>query len=119
MKKAFLDYRHCDRACRRHVFCGQGTRVKATTSVKNADQPITKTIGQPAPEVTFKDSRWHRRYPCQVQGQSRARQFLGHLVRSLLVETPLARKGARRTAFFVHGYPQNGEAFLHTSAAFR
>src|SRR5882724_2035032 len=36
-------------------FADKATRVKATTSVKNADQPITKTLGQPAPEVTFKD----------------------------------------------------------------
>src|SRR5260370_17049203 len=36
-------------------FADKDTRVKATTSVKNADQPIAKTLGQLAPEVTFKD----------------------------------------------------------------
>jgi thiol-disulfide isomerase/thioredoxin len=36
-------------------FADKATRVKATTSVKNADQPVAKALGQPAPEVTFKD----------------------------------------------------------------
>jgi thiol-disulfide isomerase/thioredoxin len=36
-------------------FADKATRVKATTSVKNADQPVAKALSQPAPEVTFKD----------------------------------------------------------------
>jgi thiol-disulfide isomerase/thioredoxin len=36
-------------------FADKATRVKATTSVKNADQPVAKVLSQPAPEVTFKD----------------------------------------------------------------
>src|SRR5260370_35172014 len=36
-------------------FADKATRGKATTSVKNADQPVVKTLGQLAPEVTFKD----------------------------------------------------------------
>jgi cytochrome c biogenesis protein CcmG/thiol:disulfide interchange protein DsbE len=36
-------------------FADKATRVKATTSVKSTDQPIAKTLDEPAPEVTFKD----------------------------------------------------------------
>src|SRR5437879_3885504 len=55
MKKAFVIIATVIVLVVATYFADKATRVKATTSVKNADQPITKTLGQPAPEVTFKD----------------------------------------------------------------